>query len=148
MTILELAAVAAAASLVLGVLLLILYMVLTRQSRQMRKDAIAGADASMRQDVRRLMDELGHLAEQIDLRMDARIQELQEAMDRAETTLQRLGSGGKGPDYRPIRDPAHGEILRLDGQGLDSIEIARRMEMDVGEVELVLNLNRSGGDAR
>ncbi len=147
MTILELAAVAAAASLVLGVLLLILYMVLTRQSRQMRKDAIAGADASMRQDVRRLMDELGHLAEQIDLRMDARIQELQEAMGRAEKTLQRLGSEGIS-DYRPIRDPAHGEILRLDGQGLDSLEIARRMEMDVGEVELVLNLNRSGRDGR
>ncbi len=41
-------------------------------------------------------------------------------------------------------DPLYEEILRLSGQGLDPIEIARRVEMNVGEVELVLNLHLPG----
>jgi hypothetical protein len=41
-------------------------------------------------------------------------------------------------------DPRYEEILRLSGQGLDAIEIARRVEMNVGEVELVLNLHAPG----
>ncbi len=34
------------------------------------------------------------------------------------------------------------EVLRLSRQGLDGVEIARRLELDVGEVELMLNLQR------
>jgi len=37
----------------------------------------------------------------------------------------------------------HREILRLRRQGLDALEIARRTEMDVGQVELILNLHAS-----
>lgn len=34
------------------------------------------------------------------------------------------------------------EVFRLSRQGLDGVEIARRLELDVGEVELMLNLHR------
>jgi hypothetical protein len=36
--------------------------------------------------------------------------------------------------------PLHGEVLRLAGQGLDAVGIARRVQKDVGQIELVLNL--------
>ena len=35
------------------------------------------------------------------------------------------------------------QILLLDAEGLDAVEIARRMEMDVCDVRLVLNLQRT-----
>ena len=34
-------------------------------------------------------------------------------------------------------------MIALASGGLDSIDIARRLRMDVGEVELILNLHRS-----
>ncbi len=42
--------------------------------------------------------------------------------------------------------PAHGEIMRLMQQGLDAVEIARRVSMNVGEVELVQNLHTRRND--
>ncbi len=38
--------------------------------------------------------------------------------------------------------PLHQEIIRLGNQGLDPVEIARRVRRNVGEVELILNLFR------
>ncbi|MFP4354596.1 MAG: DUF6115 domain-containing protein [Phycisphaerae bacterium] len=146
MTILELAAVTASASLALGVLLLVLYLLLSRQGRrQSVAEELRPAEKPSRSDVRRMMDELADLAEQIDVRMDSRIQQLQEAIGQADARLRQLRQSQEPPcrpDYQTVGDPAHGEILRLDRQGLDAVEIARRMEMDIGEVELVLNLNR------
>ena len=37
----------------------------------------------------------------------------------------------------------HSEVLKLHSQGLDRTDIARRLGLDTGEVELVLNLNRN-----
>ncbi len=42
-----------------------------------------------------------------------------------------------GPD-----EQARAEIIRLGRQGLEAVEIARRMDVAVGEVELVINLGR------
>lgn len=50
------------------------------------------------------------------------------------------------PD-RTICLPLSDEIIRLSGQGLDDIEIARRLDINVGEVELVLGLQRCSGRA-
>ncbi len=38
------------------------------------------------------------------------------------------------------------QILSLGAQGIDPVEIARRLALDVGEVELVFNLHRSAFD--
>lgn len=42
-----------------------------------------------------------------------------------------------------LKSGRHSEILRLQGEGISNVEIARKLQMDIGEVELVLNLNRS-----
>ena len=48
-----------------------------------------------------------------------------------------------GVGAAPQPDPRRAEVLRLAEQGIDLVEIARRTGMDVGAVELVLNLQRS-----
>jgi len=45
-------------------------------------------------------------------------------------------------------NPRHAQIARLGRQGLPPVEIARLMEMNVGEVELVLNLLLTGRKLR
>jgi hypothetical protein len=66
-------------------------------------------------------------------RADERIAELRRLTAPAEPTAQRR-SGREGE-----------EILRLSRQGLEPVEIARRMKMPVGEVNLVLRLEQSAG---
>ncbi len=46
------------------------------------------------------------------------------------------------PAKLPKFGPLHQEIIRLGNQGLDPVEIARRVQRNVGEVELILNLFR------
>jgi hypothetical protein len=46
-------------------------------------------------------------------------------------------------DAAQLKSPRHVEVLRLHRQGLDSIAIARKLQMDLGEVELVLRLHAS-----
>ncbi len=45
----------------------------------------------------------------------------------------------------PRLEPQQGEVLRLHQQGLEMVEIARRLDLTVGEVELTLNLAKSLG---
>lgn len=45
-------------------------------------------------------------------------------------------------------NPQHREIILFHNNGLDPVEIARQIKMNVGEVELVLNLNRSRQKAK
>ena len=77
-----------------------------------------------------------------------RLVEFQRLLDQAENRIARLdGTRPRGPD-----DPAGAgrstaahkadEIARLALQGLNAIEIARRMNVDVGEVELMINLHK------
>ncbi len=51
----------------------------------------------------------------------------------------------QSPLAPPRPEPQQGEILRLHRQGLDLVEIARRLELTVGEVELTVNLSKSLG---
>ena len=77
-----------------------------------------------------------------------RLVEFQRLLDQADNRIARPdGTRPSGPD-----DPAGAgrstaadkadEIARLAVQGLDAIEIARRMNVDVGEVELMINLHK------
>ena len=68
-----------------------------------------------------------------------RVAELQQLLNKAEQTIRELRAmkapAASGP-------PMQTAILRLSRQGLDTVEIARRLMMNVGEVELILNLCR------
>ena len=83
-----------------------------------------------------------------DEKVHKRLAELQQLLDQAENRIARLerardgsadDTGGQG---RPAAAHKADEITRLAGQGVEAVEIARRMNMDVGEVELMINLQK------
>lgn len=76
-------------------------------------------------------------------RMDD-LQRLVNETDRKVESLRRLlDQASQGSLYPPpMLEPQHEAILHLRSQGLDSIDIARRLDLDVGQVELTLNLRK------
>ena len=76
-----------------------------------------------------------------------RLDELQQSLERAENRIAQLEAarraGGDDPagGGRPAAALKADEVSRLASQGLNAVEIARRMNMDVGEVELMINLH-------
>jgi len=152
-------AVALAALLVL----ILLYVKLGRISR-LRHRKRTPDESSVRSDIRDMMDQLERLAERIDQQAAWRVSELRQLLVQADSTMEKLRSTMGKPkapadmpenavEPVPRQSPIAGlqqaepinhrrsEILRLKSQGLDAIEIARRMEMNVGEVELIMNLH-------
>jgi len=153
-------------------LLVLMVHVQRRQARAARVEAKAASDArAVRANVRQLMDQLDGLATKIDQRIDARLIELRRVLAEVETTVAAAqealelhdgpgpadtssasepgeGDSDAGPPSPTRPNPRRDEILRLRSQGLDAVEIARRVQMNVGEVELVLNLHPTGRPAR
>ena len=119
--------------------------------RQGRAGGTAGTSergAQVGRDVEELIDQLDRLAADIDRRLEAREQRLRELLAEADeriAALRRLEAGPRSAGAGPPGGQRTEEILRLCRQQLDPVEIARRVGMDVGEVELVLNLSRSAG---
>ncbi len=83
-----------------------------------------------------------------DEKVHKRLAELQQLLDQAENRIARLerardgsadDAGGQG---RPAAAHKADEIASLAGQGVEAVEIARRMNIDVGEVELMINLQK------
>ena len=102
--------------------------------------------APVRQTIRQLMTELDALAARVDARIDGRLAELKAQSARAEAAAEKLRRAPpEGGDAVQSGGPKAAEIRRLHRQGLDSVEIARHVGLEVGEVELVLNLQRSQG---
>jgi uncharacterized membrane protein YccC len=104
--------------------------------------------AALRSDVAELAAQLEDFARRIDQRVDERLDRLQALLaeaDKKQEALRRQieaaaqGDGASGG----ASNAASGQVLVLAAQGLDSVEIARRLKIDVGEVELMLNLHRS-----
>lgn len=136
-----------AAAACVGASVLILFYLLVRRLRR-RPPAASGLRTSVgiRQlhaevaDLRRRVEALG---EQIETgRADA----LREAIGQADERIAELRrlAGLVEPQQTGRREGREGqEILRLSRQGLEPVEIARRMKMPVGEIELVLHLERS-----
>lgn len=99
-------------------------------------------------EVRELMDRLGELSTQIDKRVDVRLDELNRALSQAQERVARLEAlleqnTGRSKGVIRLGQGAGEEAELLSRQGLDAVEIARRMNVDVGEVELILNLQKS-----
>jgi hypothetical protein len=51
------------------------------------------------------------------------------------------GTQAPPPNASKLQSPRHAEVLRLHKQGLAAQDIARKLRMDVGEIELVLRLH-------
>ena len=83
-----------------------------------------------------------------DEKVHKRLTELQQQLDQAENRVARLERARDGladdavGEGRPAAAAKADEIARLAGQGVEAVEIARRMNMDVGEVELMINLQK------
>ena len=80
---------------------------------------------------------------------ERRIAELQKLLSEADTNiaalrarLEQAGTADRS-GAAPQENPANVEIIRLGRGGLDVVEIAKRVNMPVGEVQLVLNLDRA-----
>ncbi|MFP3937674.1 MAG: DUF6115 domain-containing protein [Phycisphaerae bacterium] len=124
--------------------------------RRLRRRPPAGSAAQTSLGIRRLHAEVADLRRQLDeirtvldedlaARGDALRDACREA-DRRIADLRRLtDSGSESDESRScVCGGREGqEILRLSRQGLEPVEIARRMKMPVGEVDLVLRLQES-----
>jgi hypothetical protein len=109
-----------------------------------------GHDAGpLNHDIAALTEQLDQFARQVDRRVADRLETLQlllAEVDAKISELRRLQVANAqeagqvpppgGPEGRVAR------ILRLHEEGLDGIEIARRLGVEIGEVELTLNLYR------
>ncbi len=68
------------------------------------------------------------------------------------TPVRTNANGESGKQARPLPSPTgangagplHRDVLRLYGQGVSVVEIARRTDADIGKVELILNLRQAG----
>jgi type II secretory pathway component PulM len=118
-----------------------------RRRRRQRTDL-----PSVRSDVAELAGQLEDYARQIDRQVTERLDRLEALLAAADgkgQELRRLLEAAKtGDDSRPHPRGADDQVVALAAQGLDSVEIARRLRMDVGEVELMLNLHRSHASPR
>jgi hypothetical protein len=112
------------------------------------------ADASrpLRDEVQQLCEQLREVAEQVDRHVDRRLGELRRLVRQADARIADLQRAAAGDAYAPesptppAEADAAGEsrtarVLAMAGQGLGPVEIARRLRMDVGQVELVVNLH-------
>ena len=123
-----------------------------------RRSGVEG-DERIGQDVAELVEQLDRLADHIDARLERRSAVLERqlaAADERIAELRRLTEtpglirsvGDESLAISPSesgRDPRgrRAEILRLVRQDVDPVEIASRLHIDVGEVELVVHLDRS-----
>ncbi|MGC9455413.1 MAG: DUF6115 domain-containing protein [Phycisphaerae bacterium] len=130
--------------------LVILAFLLVRRLR--RRPPAAQTSLGMRRlhaevaELRNRLDEIrAVLSDDLDARSDALKDACREA-DRRIAELRRLTGSGRQADAPQSPDCGGREgqeIMRLSRQGLEPVEIARRMKMPVGEVDLVLRLRQS-----
>ena len=129
-----------------GVFLLLGVMIIRARSRARQANQAIST-------LRELIQRTDELTGDVERRIDARIETLQHVLARADKIIS--AAQNQTPPETPSEKPRpqipqptgkHREILRLMQQGLDAIEIARRVQMDVGEVELVRNLHHRPGD--
>jgi len=111
------------------------------------------------QDVAELVEQLDRLADHIDARLERRSAVLERQLAAADARIAELRRLTETPGLtRSVADESlaispsesgldprgrRAEILRLVRQDVDPVEIARRLHIDVGEVELVVHLDRS-----
>ena len=146
-----------------GILLLLIavHLKVRIEKRQRARRMEESRELAVQADLGDLVGRLNEVSDGIEQRVKSRVEELRELLSQADAAISRLGREGPDlqtgqsdrTDEQPQTDtPAqeipdsdrvaasYREIFHLKAQGLDPIEIARRVQMNVGEVELVLNL--------
>jgi len=158
------AAILAGCSIGVGVLLLLVVFLIRFRFPVRRQDT--GEDLShtltVRDDSSDMVRQLEQAGDVIDKRIESHMAELRKLLAQVSAASQDLdakirhinsseglyhGSPGLLSDDKgeesTTANPQQAEVLRLSGQGVDAIEIARRTGMSMGEVELVLHLHAS-----
>lgn len=112
----------------------------------------ARLESQARDDINELMVRLEELSREICGQIDTRYAKLEHVLAESEKTLSALRAAlqqqsalprSASSPTPPPADPRHAEIFRLAQSGKTTLEIARELAMTVGEVELVLSLERS-----
>ena len=79
-------------------------------------------------------------------RLDTRIRTLTKLISDADDRIERLRAAGGKPNGSSDDVPElHREVYRLADDGLDNVEIARRVSSTPGEVELIIALRETRG---
>lgn len=82
------------------------------------------------------------LIQQLLLKLDQKLNEAEKLCHRLEDLQQTAERISSTPQPALPRHPEHQEILRLAKRGLDATAIAKRVQKPLGEVELILSLQR------
>jgi hypothetical protein len=137
-------ATAVAAAVALGLIL-----VVVREKHRQRDEGVGQAQRPAGRPPPRtaeLADRLEQLSRRLAADLDERTGEMERLLKEADariSELRRLSPAAGEGRYEPNGegDARRAEVRRLCGRGLEPVEIARRMQMDVGEVELMINLS-------
>lgn len=150
----------------------VLAVLIVRWVRRRQPRPPARMDVAVRrlqEDVRRMSTELHSLARDIDRRLEERLTQLNDTIACCEARIDQLRTLAAAPTAESTAASVHapetptptdqpdedakdppsqyvgdGEIARLAEEGLPAFEIARRLDRQVGEVELALRLRRAG----
>jgi len=139
-------------AVMLGLLAVI---VITRKPRISKKDEsvmksferIVGETAEISKSFEINLEKRQELLQQITAKLDQRIQEAQNLCTRLETEFSSTGSDrlavrhSSGVGVR-AHNPDQQKVLALSKKGLDASEIAKRLKRPVGEIELILDLQK------
>ncbi len=107
----------------------------------------------VRNNLQKLLVDLQDLARQINGHIDTRFCKLEVLLkeaDRKIRQLEEMGFGEKSPKDRPPAppaekiDPERELIYKLADAGKTSLDIARELNKNTGEIELILSLRRRG----
>jgi hypothetical protein len=149
-------------------LLIAVHLKVRIEKRGQARRAEESRELAVHADLRELVGRLNEVSEGIEQRLQVRMKELRELLSQVDGSVNEGRTEGSDPvgseagDRLPepplqtdtatpeVTDrtgvaATHREIIRLKDQGVDPVEIARRVQMNVGVVELVLNLYPSRG---
>ncbi|MEZ6243433.1 MAG: hypothetical protein R3B57_10360 [Phycisphaerales bacterium] len=151
------------------VLIAVLFRLLRKNMARPRPDALATpreriesirSEAGSRSLVETYSAEAEELTRRLSAILDNKAARLELLIEEADQRLAKLAQSGLGSGVRtrphepeahafrpsppPIEtmDPTHRRICELADEGLDPVQIAKRLEQPIGQVELVLNLHK------
>jgi len=152
-----------------GVLLLLTIMMINFRKKLARTENLDPRERVERQrhmnspkdDLRSMMVELEEVTRQFSAQLDAKSRRLETLIEKADQCIAALESreGGPAIDGQPLADngaqefspppkpqddPLTRSVYQLADEGLETGEIARRLEEHVGKVELILALRQHG----
>jgi hypothetical protein len=131
----------------------IIYAVFLRPMRHSKKDPLSRPPGqkpgglSRQREVERQMElllvELSAMARQITGQLDTRAAKLQELIRQADETIAKLDTPAlktRDVPAREMEDERHADVYKLADSGMDSGQIAQRLDRQAGEIELILAL--------